>query len=101
MTGPAGAPANREDQDYPGQYYEINDEEAMLIARGLVQHPDVGRPEAQHEAQQRQGLKFGELKDGGRKMRHLRRRYEGVVEQVTNMIMRHGMKSKAQRVSGP
>lgn len=95
---PAGAPANREDQDYPGQYYEINDEEAMMIARGEVQHPDIGRAEAQYEAQKEQGLKFGELENGGRRMRHLKRRYESVVDQFTNMIMRHGMKSKAQRV---
>jgi small subunit ribosomal protein S7 len=29
---------------------------------------------------------------------HVKRRYDAVVDQVTNLLMRHGEKSKAQRV---
>lgn len=45
------------------------------------------------------GLKFEmpthPLPKGG----HVKRRYDPVVEQVTNLLMRHGKKSVAQRVS--
>ncbi|KAL9053117.1 MAG: hypothetical protein Q9162_004981 [Coniocarpon cinnabarinum] len=91
----------RDEQDYPGQYHEIDDEEAMAIACGELPNPMEMRAQAQVITQQRQGLKFGDPSTPANRQKHLRRRYDGVMEQVTNMIMRDGKKSVAQRVSSP
>ncbi|KAL9084993.1 MAG: hypothetical protein Q9159_004959 [Coniocarpon cinnabarinum] len=87
----------RDEQDYPGQYHEIDDEEAMAIACGELPNPMEMRAQAQVITQQRQGLKFGDPSTPANRQKHLRRRYDGVMEQVTNMIMRDGKKSVAQR----
>lgn len=91
-------PERREDQDYPGQWYDINEEEADKIARGEMKSPEAGRAQAQLMAQLEQGLKFDEPTTPRLRQRHLRRRYDGIITQVTNMIMRHGMKARAQKV---
>ena len=92
---------SREEQEYPGQYHEITEEEAIAIAKGELPHPLEMRKQAQVIAQERQGLKFAAPSTPVEKQRHLKRRYEGVIEQVTNLIMRHGKKSVAQRVNAP
>ena len=89
---------SREQQDYPGQYHEINEEEARKIALGELPEPLEVRKLAQVLAQRKQGLKFDLPSVPAGRQKHVKRRYDGVVEQVTNMIMRDGKKSVAQRV---
>lgn len=89
----------REQQDYPGQYHEITEDEALRIARGELPDPLAMREQAQVDEQEETGLKFAPPSVPLEKQKHLQRRYDGVVEQCTNMVMRHGKKSVAQRVS--
>ena len=89
---------SREQQAYPGQYHEITEEEAEQIAKGELPDPLVESVDERVEEVQRQGLKFAPPKTPLGAQRHLHRRYDGCVEQVTNMIMRDGKKSVAQRV---
>lgn len=110
-----GTTPPRSAQLYPGQFHEITDEEAEQIARGLLPDPIRARANLQITAQHAQGLKFdppaalpstsateqivtsnGRVR--GRIGVHMRRRYDSVVEQVTNLIMRHGKKGVAQTV---
>ena len=45
-----------------------------------------------------QGHKFGMPPNPMPKQSHLRKRYDPLVEQVTNLLMRHGKKAAAQKV---
>lgn len=45
-----------------------------------------------------QGHKFGMPPNPMPKQSHLRKRYDPIVEQVTNLLMRHGKKAAAQKV---
>ncbi|KAI9659740.1 MAG: hypothetical protein M1831_003638 [Alyxoria varia] len=88
---------SRADQDYPGQYHEITPEEALAIARGELPDPLVAQRDAMVKAQGGEGLKFEPPGRPLKEHRHVQKRYDDVVEQVTNMIMRDGKKSVAQR----
>lgn len=97
----------REEQDYPGQFHPITPEEATLIARGLLPDPLVAHPLAQSRLQQSTGLKFPAPSTPLQQIKNVRStkgrgtRGDPVIEQVTNLLMRHGKKSVAQRVSYP
>lgn len=97
--GKLNRPQDRKDQDYPGQWYEIDREEAVKIAKRELPNPAVGRLDATWAVQEARGLRFAEPTTPRDKQRHMQRRYQGVVEQVTNMIMLHGMKARAQKVN--
>ena len=90
---------SREEQQYPGQFHEITEEEAMKIATGELPNPLEESVEERLERIEEQGLKFPAPSVPPEKQKHLKRRYDGVIEQVTNLMMRDGKKGVAQRVS--
>ena len=98
LSAQIGVPS-RDEQAYPGQYHEINEEEALRIAKGELIDPLEGQAMLQVREIKRQGLKFEPPSVPLNQQKHLHRRYDGVIDQVTNMVMRHGKKSQAQKVS--
>lgn len=79
------------------EHYEINEATAQAIAEGLLPDPIIARQQAELRA--RPGLKFDAPQlpmAPGSNMR--KDRYEDIITQVTNLIMRHGKKAQAQRV---
>lgn len=91
---------DRSEQAYPGQYHEINEEEALLIAKGELADPVEAQAALQVREREERGLKFAPPTVPLDKQKHLQRRYDGAIEQVTNLIMKHGKKSVAQKVGG-
>ncbi|KAI9714624.1 MAG: hypothetical protein M1828_001161 [Chrysothrix sp. TS-e1954] len=108
-SGLRTAPATRAEQDYPGQFFEIDEHEARLIATGQAPDPLQMQQQIQKETQDSIGLKFPPPSEGaivhsgfGRRRHRVgtrrgHQRYDSVVDQVIGLIMQHGKKAKAQR----
>ncbi|KAB8336828.1 hypothetical protein FH972_021137 [Carpinus fangiana] len=78
------------------QHYEINEATARAIADGQLPEPISARQHAELRA--RPGLKFDAPVLPMEKGSNMRKdRYEDIVVQVTNLIMKDGKKAQAQR----
>ena len=109
-SGLRAPPSTREEQDYPGQFFEIDEHEAYLIASGQAPDPILMQRQIQKETQDSVGLKFPPPSEGaivhsgfGKRKHRVgtrrgQQRYDSVVDQVVGLIMKDGKKAKAQRV---
>ncbi len=61
----------------------------------------VGHIKGTNQVSENPGLKFPMPPILPRRESHVKHRYDPIVDQVTNLLMRHGKKSIAQRVLRP